>query len=59
MGLVRYTNYPTVKRQDIFGSIGREASLVDSIVGLDSAVESYQQFDKGESGKILFDPWRE
>ena len=56
---MRYTNYPTVKRQDIFGSIGKEASLVDSIVGLDSAVESYQQFDKGESGKILFDPWRE
>ena len=33
--------------------------MVDSIVGLDAAVESYQKFDKGESGKILFDPWRE
>ncbi|KAI5900087.1 uncharacterized protein SCHCODRAFT_02606945 [Schizophyllum commune H4-8] len=48
-----------VKRQDIFGSVGKEASLVDSIVGLNEAVESYQKFDKGESGKILFDPWRE
>ncbi|TRM59451.1 chaperonin 10-like protein [Schizophyllum amplum] len=47
-----------VKRQDVFGSVGKEASLVDSIVGLDEAVESYKKFDKGESGKILFDPWK-
>ncbi|KAL1745467.1 chaperonin 10-like protein [Schizophyllum fasciatum] len=47
-----------VKRQDIFGSVGEASSLVDNIVGLDEAVESYKKFDKGESGKILFDPWQ-
>lgn len=46
-----------LKRQDVFGSVGEEASLIDRVVSLDSAPEVYEQFDKGKCGKILFDPW--
>jgi len=46
-----------LRRQDIFGCVGKESSLVDKIVGFDEAVESYELFDKGKCGKILFDPW--
>jgi threonine dehydrogenase-like Zn-dependent dehydrogenase len=44
--------------QDIFGSIGGETSLIEKIVSLDDAPESYELFDKGKCGKVLFDPWR-
>ena len=47
-----------VKRQDVFGGIGEEASLIERIVGFDEAVETYELFDKGKVGKTLFDPWR-
>jgi threonine dehydrogenase-like Zn-dependent dehydrogenase len=47
-----------VKRQDIFGGIGREASLVDKVVGFEEASKSYEDFDKGKVGKVLFDPWK-
>ncbi|KAF9534494.1 chaperonin 10-like protein [Crepidotus variabilis] len=47
-----------VKRQDIFGSVGEETSLIDQIVGIDNAKESYRAFDKGEVGKVLFNPWK-
>ncbi len=47
-----------VKRQDIFGGVGDESGLIDRIVGFDEAVEMYAAFDKGEVGKIVFDPWR-
>ncbi|TFK46751.1 hypothetical protein OE88DRAFT_1666945 [Heliocybe sulcata] len=47
-----------LKRQDVFGGVGEAASLVEKIVGFDQAVESYELFDKGKCGKVLFDPWR-
>jgi len=47
-----------VKRQDVFGGIGDDASLIEKIVSFDQAAESYELFDKGKCGKILFDPWR-
>lgn len=47
-----------IKRQDIFGGVGEEASLVDKIVGFEEAAESYQKFDKGTVGKVLFRPWK-
>lgn len=46
-----------LKRQDVFGGIGERASLIEKVVSFDSAVESYEAFDKGKTGKILFDPW--
>lgn len=47
-----------LKRQDVFGGVGEEASLIDRIVGFDEAKQVYAEFDKGLCGKILFDPWR-
>lgn len=47
-----------LKRQDVFGGIGEEASLIDRIVSFDEAPQVYEDFDKGRCGKILFDPWR-
>ncbi|KAI0075462.1 alcohol dehydrogenase [Panus rudis PR-1116 ss-1] len=47
-----------LKRQDVFGGVGEPASLIDRVVGFDEAVEIYKLFDKGECGKVLFDPWR-
>ncbi|KAG6837621.1 hypothetical protein H0H93_006142 [Arthromyces matolae] len=46
-----------VKRQDVFGTIGEPASLIDRVVGFDVAAESYRAFDKGEVGKVIFKPW--
>jgi threonine dehydrogenase-like Zn-dependent dehydrogenase len=46
-----------VKRQDVFGSVGGESSLVDKILPLSQAKEAYAAFEKGECGKVLFDPW--
>ncbi|KAI0665456.1 chaperonin 10-like protein [Trametes maxima] len=45
-----------LKRQDVFGGVGAGASLIDRIVGFDQAIEMYKLFDKGQCGKILFDP---
>ncbi|KIM78518.1 hypothetical protein PILCRDRAFT_98402 [Piloderma croceum F 1598] len=47
-----------VKRQDVFGDVGKETSLVDKIVGFNEAAKSYEEFDKGKVGKVLFDPWK-
>jgi hypothetical protein len=47
-----------VKRQDVFGGVGEKASLVDKVVGLADAPKSYEEFDKGMVGKVLFDPWK-
>lgn len=47
-----------VKRQDVFGGVGQPNSLIDRIVGFEDASESYQAFDKGEIGKVIFDPWK-
>ncbi|EPQ52406.1 hypothetical protein GLOTRDRAFT_14790, partial [Gloeophyllum trabeum ATCC 11539] len=47
-----------LKRQDVFGGVGGAASLVEKVVGFDQAAESYELFDKGKCGKVLFDPWR-
>jgi threonine dehydrogenase-like Zn-dependent dehydrogenase len=47
-----------VKRQDVFGSAGQPESLVDMVVGMDQAPESYRAFEKGEVGKVIFDPWK-
>ena len=48
----------TVKRQDIFGSVGHPASLIDKVVDFNQAAETYRAFDKGEVGKVIFDPWK-
>jgi threonine dehydrogenase-like Zn-dependent dehydrogenase len=42
---------------DPFTSVGKEYSLVDRVVGFDEATKSYEIFDKGECGKVIFDPW--
>lgn len=47
-----------LRRQDTFGEVGGEMSLVEKIVGLDVAAQTYAEFDKGKCGKVLFDPWR-
>lgn len=47
-----------VRRQDIFGEVGTETSLVDRIVPLDEAKVAYDLFDKAKCGKVLFDPWK-
>lgn len=47
-----------LRRQDIFGEVGGETSLVEKIVGFDVAAKTYDDFDKGKCGKVLFDPWR-
>lgn len=47
-----------LRRQDIFGEVGGEISLIDKVVGFDVAAEAYEDFDKGRCGKVLFDPWR-
>ncbi|KAI6147246.1 chaperonin 10-like protein [Pisolithus tinctorius] len=47
-----------VRRQDIFGDIGGEVSLVDKVVGFSEAGRMYEEFDKGKCGKVLFDPWK-
>ncbi|KZT00734.1 uncharacterized protein LAESUDRAFT_665462 [Laetiporus sulphureus 93-53] len=46
-----------LRRQDVFGTVGETTSLIDKIVGLDQAAETYEMFDKGKCGKVLFDPW--
>jgi threonine dehydrogenase-like Zn-dependent dehydrogenase len=46
-----------VKRQDVFGGVGVDASLIDRIVKLEDAAEYYQSFEEGRVGKVLFDPW--
>lgn len=47
-----------LKRQDVFGGVGEEASLIEKVVGIQEAKEIYEEFDKGRCGKVLFDPWR-
>lgn len=47
-----------VKRQDVFGTIGESASLIDRVVAFDQAAESYRAFEKNEVGKVIFDPWK-
>ena len=47
-----------VRRQDVFGEIGTESSLIDRITGLDEAPEMFRQFERGDVGKVLFDPWK-
>lgn len=44
--------------QGVFGGIGEKTSLIEKTVSFDEAVESYEKFDKGLCGKVLFDPWR-
>lgn len=46
------------RRQDVFGEVGKETSLVDKIVGFDEAKKYYDLFERSECGKILFDPWK-
>lgn len=47
------------RRQDIFAGIGEPTSLIDRIMSIDEAPEAYKLFDKGEVGKVIFDPWLE
>lgn len=48
----------TVKRQDVFGGVGTDASLIDRIVDFGQAAECYEAFDKNKVGKVIFDPWK-
>ncbi|CAA7261421.1 unnamed protein product [Cyclocybe aegerita] len=54
----RFSDVFKVKRQDVFGGIGQPASLIDRVVDFSQAVDIYRAFDKGEVGKVIFDPWR-
>lgn len=47
-----------MKRQDVFGGVGQPESLIDQVVDMDQAPESYRAFEKGEVGKVIFDPWK-
>lgn len=47
-----------LNHQVVFGGIGEKTSLIEKVVGFDDAVQSYEEFDKGLCGKVLFDPWR-
>jgi len=49
-----------LERQDIFAGVGKETSLVERIVGMDEATVkmSFEDFDKGRCGKVLFNPWK-
>lgn len=47
-----------VRRQDVFGTVGEPASLIDRIADFTQAPELYRAFDKGDVGKIVFDPWK-
>lgn len=46
-----------VKRQDVLGTVGEPASLIDRVVSFDKAAEMYRAFEKGEIGKVIFSPW--
>ena len=46
-----------VKRQDVLGGVGGEANLIDRVVSIEDAKESYIRFERGEWGKVVFDPW--
>lgn len=56
--LKKILTFSSVKRQDVFGGVGEAASLIDKIVNIDEAAENYRAFDKGEVGKVIFDPWK-
>jgi threonine dehydrogenase-like Zn-dependent dehydrogenase len=45
------------ERQDVFGAVGTEASLVERVVPMSEAKHWYEEFDKGRCGKVVFDPW--
>jgi hypothetical protein len=47
-----------VKRQDVFGAVGESDSLVDKIADFSQADEMYRAFEKGDVGKVVFDPWK-
>lgn len=58
LGKSTYYSQFLVKRQDVFGGIGEPASLIDRVVDFTEAADSYRAFDKGEVGKVIFDPWK-
>ena len=45
-----------LRRRDILGTIG-ESGVVDRIAPLSDAVRAYEAYEKGECGKVVFDPW--
>jgi threonine dehydrogenase-like Zn-dependent dehydrogenase len=45
-----------VKRCDVLGVVG-DAGLVERVIGLEQAPEAYEKFNRGEWGKVVFDPW--
>ena len=45
-----------LRRRDVLGAIG-ESGVVDRIVPLSDAVRAYEAYEKGEYGKVVFDPW--
>ncbi|ESK91248.1 alcohol dehydrogenase [Moniliophthora roreri MCA 2997] len=47
-----------LKRQDVFGEVGTASSLIDRVTSLDEAPEMYRKFERGDVGKVLFDPWK-
>lgn len=42
---------------NVFGDVGGEAGLVERVAPIGEAKEWYEKFEKGECGKVLFDPW--
>ncbi len=56
--MIVHSSVVTVKRQDVFGGVGDASRLVARLVGFDEAPEMYRAFEKGEVGKVIFDPWK-
>ncbi|KAI0319843.1 chaperonin 10-like protein [Amylostereum chailletii] len=45
-----------LKRRDVLGVVG-EGGVVERVVPMSKAVEAYEKFERGEWGKVVFDPW--
>ncbi|EIW81237.1 hypothetical protein CONPUDRAFT_104507 [Coniophora puteana RWD-64-598 SS2] len=47
-----------LRRQDIFGTVGGDGSLIEKVVSIDEAAKAYEEFNTGKCNKTIFDPWR-
>lgn len=47
----------------VFGAIGgeddggKDVGVVERVLPLSRVVEAYEKFERGEWGKVVFDPW--
>jgi threonine dehydrogenase-like Zn-dependent dehydrogenase len=41
----------------VFGDVGGKAGLVERVISMKDAKVWYEKFEKGDCGKVLFDPW--